>query len=117
MIVKFYENTHGKSPVLDEINALSKEDQVKILGCFENVQQLGFHSPRVDFRQIDGKLWEIKIKARSGGYRFFYVSIKRDILVLLHVLKKKTRKTPPKEIRVAMDRLKEVIKHETHYIE
>lgn len=115
MKIKFYESSAGKSPVLDDINDLSNEDQTKIIGCLENIQQLGFHSPRVEFRQIEGKLWEIKIRAHSGGYRFFYVSISKQILVILHMLHKKTQKTPPKDKKVAMNRLKEVLDHEADY--
>jgi len=116
MKVKFYHNSAGKRPVLDEINELDNQDQAKIIGCFENIQQLGFHSPRVEFRQIEGKLWEIKIRAHTGGYRFFYVSISKQTLVLLHMLNKKTQKTPPKDKKVAMTRLKEVIENEADYI-
>ncbi len=112
MKIEFYETTTGKSPVLDSINELSNEDQTKILGCLENIQQLGFDCPRVEFRQIEGKLWEIKIRANSGGFRFFYVSVSKKLLVILHMIKKKTQKTPPKDINVAMNRLKEVIANE-----
>ncbi len=116
MKVKFYINSAGKFPVLDSINVLGKEDQVKIIGCLENIQQLGFNCPRVEFRQIEGKLWEIKIRIQSGGYRIFYLSINKDIIVLLHMFKKQGQKTPAKDIKTAMNRLKEVIDNEADYI-
>ena len=78
---------------------------------------LGFDTPRVEFRHIEGKLWEIKIKAVSGGYRVFYVVIKKSTLVLLHAYKKQSQKAPEREIKTAMKRLKEVLANETDYIE
>lgn len=77
---------------------------------------MGFDSPRVQFRQIRGKLWEIKIHTASAGYRFFYVSLHCDTLVLLHVYKKQSQKAPNKEIAIAEKRLLEVLKNESYYI-
>jgi phage-related protein len=57
-------------------------------------------------------LWEIKIQSASAGYRIFYVSIKANILVLLHAYKKQSQKAPQKEIEVAEQRMMEVMKYE-----
>jgi phage-related protein len=116
MKVVFYSNASGKSPVLENINELGKEDQARLFGCLKNIEELGFYSPRVEFRQIEGKLWEIKIRLQSCGYRVFYVTIKKDMLVLLHAFKKQSQKTPDKIIKTAMKRLKEVIENETYYL-
>ncbi|MEW6088369.1 MAG: type II toxin-antitoxin system RelE/ParE family toxin [bacterium] len=116
MKIKFFLSANGKSPVLEFINSLEKTDQAKILGCLENIQELGLESPRVQFRQIDGKLWEIKIRSIGGGYRIFYVTIKKNIMVLLHSYKKQSQKAPDKEIKVAAKRLMEVLKNENAFI-
>lgn len=116
MKIKFFLSSNGNAPVLEFINNLEKNDQAKILGCLENIQELGFESPRVQFRQIEGKLWEIKIKSISGGYRIFYVTVKKDIMVLLHAYKKQSQKTPDKEIKVAARRLMEVLNDENNFI-
>lgn len=60
---------------------------------------------RVEFRQIDGKLWEIKV----GSHRVFYVIIERDEMVLLHAYKKQGRRLPIKERDVAIRRMKELL--------
>ena len=83
----------------------------------ENIEKLGFDSPRVTFRQIRGSLWEIKIKTHRSGYRLFYVCIKRGNIVLLHAYKKQSQKAPKKEIEIAEKRMLEVFKNESTYID
>ncbi len=115
MELKFYTTDSGRAPVDDFISGLDKQVRAKILSCLENVQKLGLNSPMVEFRQIDGKLWEIKIKTKGGGFRLFYVYLKTDLLVLLHAYKKQTQKAPTKEMEIATKRLKEVMSNETDY--
>ena len=69
-----------RRPVIDFIENLIPKDQAKILACLKSVEELGFDCPRVGFRQITSKLWEIKIATASAGYRIFYVTLKKDIL-------------------------------------
>ena len=113
----FYTTADGKSPALEVIKSLAKPDRSKIFGCLESIESLGFDTPRVGFRHIEGKLWEIKIKTVSGGYRIFYVAIQKSTLVLLHAYKKQSQKAPDREIKTAVKRLKEVLDNETDYIE
>ncbi len=104
-----------KKPVVDFIEQLTSKDQAKILACLKNIEELGFDCPRVEFRQISGKLWEIKIQAASAGYRIFYVTIQRKTIVLLHAYKKQSQKAPKKEIDIAEKRLMEVLNDENTY--
>lgn len=87
-----------------------------MFGCLQSIEQLDFSCPRVVFRQIDGKLWEIKIKLPSGEFRIFYFMLVDMRMVLLHAFMKKSQKTPQQEIKTAMKRLKEVISNETDYL-
>lgn len=114
MKIVFYKKT--RIPVFDFIGTMQEKDQAKILACLKNIEELGFDSPRVQFRQIRGKLWEIKIHASSAGYRFFYVGLHSNTLVLLHAYKKQSQKAPNKEIAIAEKRLLEVLKNESYYI-
>jgi len=59
----------------------------------------------VQFGQIEGKLWEIRVSA----HRVFYVLIDREEMVLLHAYKKQGQKLPLKEREVAMRRMKELL--------
>ena len=108
----FYQKRSGRVPVEEFIEKLHYKDRAKIAACLKSVEDLGFDSPRVQFRQIRGRLWEIKIKSYSGGYRIFYVSIGADNIVLLHAYKKQTKKAPLKEIDIAEKRMWEVTNNE-----
>lgn len=90
MKVVFYSKGRDKKPIYDFITGLPVKDRARILACLKNIEELGFDCPRVQFRQIKGSLWEIKIRTQSGGYRIFYVTVHSEILVLLHAYKKQS---------------------------
>ena len=58
----YYATAEGKSPALEVIKNLDRKDRAKIFGCLESIELLGFDTPRVEFRHIEVKLWEVKIK-------------------------------------------------------
>jgi phage-related protein len=91
------------------------KDRARILACLKSIEEFGFDCPRVQFRQIKGSLWEIKIKTQSGGFRIFYVTVHSKTLVLLHAYKKQSQKAPKKEIEIAERRMIEVLNDESYY--
>lgn len=105
MRVTFYRRASGRAPVLDYLKALSIQERARLFEALEEVEKHGFDAIRVLFRQIDGKLWEMKISA----HRVFYVLIEREEMVLLHAYRKQGQKLPLKEREVAMKRMKEVL--------
>jgi phage-related protein len=109
MKVAFYEKASGKNPIEDFIQTLPKVDQARFADVFDGIEKHGLSCPRVQFRQLRGKLWEIKFNAGSGGYRIAYVMIESDTMVWLHVFKKKTQKTPASDLDLAEKRMKEVL--------
>ena len=70
--------------MIEFLDELPSEETARIAACLSNIEKLGFDSPRVQFRQIKGSLWEIKIKTHRSGYRLFYVCIQGNNIVLLH---------------------------------
>ena len=115
MKIIFYSKKNGQCPVRDFILSMQLKDKAKVLACLKSIEDLGFASPRVEFRQIDGRLWEIKIKTFSAGFRIFYVKICGNVVVLLHCYKKQTQKAPAKEILIAEKRMLEVIDEENNH--
>lgn len=80
MRIVFYKQQNGnRSPVYNFIKKLQPEDRLRILACLKNIEELNFDCPRVQFRQIKGKLWEIKIKTVYADYRIFYVILKQSL--------------------------------------
>ena len=93
----------------DFLKDLSNDDRATILAVFKDIRQFGFSCMGCQFRQIEGKLWEIKIQAASGGYRFFYVMVSNREMYVLHSYRKKTQKAPIREIEIARRRCAEVL--------
>jgi phage-related protein len=109
MKITFAAGASGRSYFEKFLNDLQKQDKAIILAVLKDIQDYGLDAKGCDFRQIDGKLWEIKIKAPTGGYRLFYILINADHLHVLHSYRKQGQKAPLKELELARKRLKEVL--------
>ena len=59
-------------------------------------------------KHVTGELWELRLLGKDGIARVFTVTRRGRILVILRVFSKKTQKTPPREIRLALQRAEEV---------
>lgn len=91
--------------MVDYIRGLSKPERARLLEALGQVEQYGFDAVRAQFRQIEGKLWEIKVSA----HRVFYVLVQQEEMVLLHAYKKQGQKMPLREREIALKRMKEVL--------
>ena len=60
-------------------------------------------------RPLEDGLFELRIKSKEGIARAIYCARSEKRIVMLHVFVKKTQKTPKRELRIAMRRMKEVI--------
>lgn len=59
-------------------------------------------------KHIQGPLWEIRLKGKAGIARALYVTAKQRRVVVLRVFVKKTQKIPSREIKLALQRAKEL---------
>lgn len=78
---------------------LSLADRMKIVGA-----NLG--EPHT--KAFGNGLFELRIKGSEGIVRVFYCTLVNRRIVMLHSFVKKTQKTPPRELRIAENRLKEI---------
>lgn len=53
-------------------------------------------------------LFELRLKSSEGIASVFYCTLVNYRIVMLHSFVKKTQKTPPRELRIAENRLKEM---------
>ena len=60
-------------------------------------------------RPLGGKLWEIRLRGRTGIARIIYVAASRQRLILLHAFIKKSQETPARALAIARSRLREVL--------
>lgn len=92
-----------------EIAALPKDMRAKLVRIAELIEAVGLQRlPHDTTKHLEGKLWEIRIKAASGISRAIYVTATGQRVVIVRVFVKKTQKTPQRELELARERAKEV---------
>lgn len=64
-------------------------------------------------RAIDSGLFELRVKSKEGIARVFYCTRIGKRIIMLHMFIKKTQKTPKKELKIAFERMKEVMKDDS----
>ena len=104
--VYFFETARGTCPVKEFIN---KQDQITVLKITKTIEYLERGGPFLKpphTKKIVNNLYELRIQGKEA-IRIFYSKIVGEYY-LLHAFKKKTQKTPRKEIETALDRLKEL---------
>jgi phage-related protein len=75
----------------------------------ELIQSHGLERVRGPYvKHLEGPLWEMRMKGRSGIARAVYVTAVGRRVIVVHVFEKKTQKTPRREIITALKRAKEV---------
>ena len=109
--VEYYKTTEGKSPVKDFIDSLSNEGQAKYIFITKLLKEYGIHVREPYVRQITGhkKLYEIRIKDKTGISRILYFAHTGRKFILLHGFIKKTAKTPLREIEIAEKRMTDYV--------
>lgn len=92
-----------------ELLALPKDMQARFLHISELLQEFGpQHVGMPHIRPLGNKLWEMRLSGKSGIGRAIYIAIRERRMVVLHVFVKKTQKTPPRAIELALARAKEI---------
>ena len=95
--------------VAAEIAALPADMQARFLRLSDRIGQAGLEGlgePHV--KHLEGKLWELRLTGRDGIARALYVTAIGRRVVVVRAFVKKTQKTPPAEIKLALRRAKEV---------
>lgn len=60
-------------------------------------------------RSLTEGLWEVRSDLTDGKIGRVIFCVSRNRMVLLHGFIKKTQKTPPQELKLALKRMKEVL--------
>lgn len=106
--VIYFVDNQGKNPVSEFLDTLSGNQQSKILRILHNIEEYGLSSVIPHIKKLsDTPLWEIRILGHDN-IRVIYVVPDRLKVLVLHGFIKKKQKTPPKEIKIALNRLKSI---------
>lgn len=109
MEIVFYRTPRGREPVREYLTGLPLEDRAAAADVLDAIRNHGFKAPGVRFKSIREKLWEFSVEARAS-HRVFCVVVTGPLMVLLHAYKKRGQKAPVREIEIATDRMKEVLR-------
>jgi phage-related protein len=90
------------------LNDLPKSQRADVDAVLEDLKDHGLKAPLVSMRQIEGKLWELRI----SQIRIFYVMVGANTMVLLHAYKKQSQKAPRHEIETALRRMRDLLEGE-----
>jgi phage-related protein len=92
-----------------EIEALPVALRARLVRLLEAVENVGLEALRAPHvRHLEGKLWELRVRAEGGIARGIYVTATGRRVVVLHVFAKKSRKTPRRALETARERMRQV---------
>ncbi|MDH2926839.1 type II toxin-antitoxin system RelE/ParE family toxin [Lonepinella koalarum] len=88
-----------------ELDKLPDNLQAKTLNAMAELQKFGYelHEPVV--RHIRDGLKELRVSATEGNSRSFFFFERDNKIIVVHVLQKKTQKTPQQSIDLALTRM------------
>jgi phage-related protein len=93
----------------DELGVLPPDMRARFVHVAELIAAVGLPdvgAPHI--KHIEGPLWEIRLKGKAGIARALYVTARAQRVIVVRVFVKKTQKTPNKEIRLALQRAREL---------
>ena len=92
------------------IEALPVGLRARLIRLLERAEDLGLEAlGRPHVKHLDGKLWELRVRAEGGIARGIYVTAAERRVVVLHVFAKKSRKTPQRALATARRRMRQVM--------
>jgi phage-related protein len=102
---RHYETAGGNRPVLDFIRKVPDEDKAAILAAMKEVRHEGTRAAR----HLRDELFEVRADGRQVIYRVLFAREggQGQVLLSLVAFNKKTQKTPPEQIELAMRRLRD----------
>jgi phage-related protein len=108
--IEFYVDTRGQSPVSEFLAMLSKVERVEARNAFRLLQEFGTTLGMPHARPLTGhdKLWEL----RAGPNRLLYFAHIGRRFVILHGFRKKSQRTPIREIATAERRMANYLERE-----
>ncbi len=92
-----------------ELDAMPVDIRASFERIVRLVQAIGLeHVREPHIKHLDGRVWEMRLRGRSGIARALYVTASEQRVMILRVFVKKTQKTPSREIELAHRRAQEV---------
>ncbi len=103
-----FEDSRGKIPVEEFLDSIEEKVTLKFFALFVRMAEIGRIENPDQFEVFKGEpLFEFKNTKPNYRILGFHSSKIRGLMVLTHGFTKKTKKTPPGEIKLAKKRMEE----------
>jgi len=107
--VDFYTSLGKASSIKEFLDSCPPSLRVKILRKLKYVEEFGLNPAIPDIKKVTGThLWELRILGRDN-IRIFCGQLQNGEVKVLHIIRKKTQKTPAGELNIAIRRYQEVL--------
>jgi phage-related protein len=106
--VIFYRLPNGQSPIESFLDSLPGKQAQKVLWVLQLIEELE-SVPRQYFKKLvdSDEIWEVRIQFGNDIFRLLGFFESGSLLILTNGFAKKTQKTPPQEIALAIRRKNE----------
>lgn len=109
--VIYFTALSGKSPVKKFIHESEARLRRKIIRQIDYLEEFGLTAQNRYLRKLSGTpLWESRILG-SDSTRIISVAVIEKTVVVLHIFKKKSNKTPLGDIKISLQRYKDLTKY------
>lgn len=105
--VNYFKTPRGASPVSEFIENLDIDIQAKVIHSIDMLADYGPFLKPPYAKKLHAKLYELRVSGKTS-LRIFYTIFDNGYYIL-HIFKKKSKKTPTKELEIAIDRMKKII--------
>lgn len=106
--VYFYEQKDGKSPIKEFIESCQIPLRSKITKQIRALHEFGLTLANPYLRKLSGTpLWECRILGKDNT-RIICAAVIKGKIVILNIFRKKSMKTPIKEIELSLKRYKDL---------
>ncbi len=106
----FYAAPSERIPAQEWLDEQDQEVQERAVALLQVLRDQSGHLGMPHVRHLRGKIWELRLKARSGDYRVLYATVSERRILVLHGFQKTTKQTPARDLRTAEGRLDDFLR-------
>ncbi len=103
----FWRTSNGREPVKEWLDEFGRDEQ-RVIGRDIGKVQYGWPVGLPLCRPLGGGMWEVRSTLPSRRESRVLFGFHEGMLIALHALIRKTRKTPPEDLALARSRMKEL---------
>jgi phage-related protein len=102
--VNFYKEKNGRQPIREFLDSSNQSLRPKIIRQLKYLEKYGLTHENPNLKKLTGTpLWEVRILGKDS-VRIICVAVIDGLIVVLHIFKKKSNKTSPKDFNLAFKR-------------